>query len=114
MEKNVLLRYHDQMGHIGVDKTAEIILKNYWFSNLRFKVKEHIRNCLKCITYSPPSGKVEGILHSIPKKETFFWISCTFDHLGPIDKNCSIKICIAYSRCVLEIREAICHESYSD
>jgi len=67
MEKNIIFRYHDQMGYLGTDKISETIMKNYWFPELKAKVKTHISNCLKCISYSPASGKSEGILHSIPK-----------------------------------------------
>lgn len=90
MEKNILFRYHDQMGHIGVEKTTEIILKNYWFPHLKFKVKTHISNCLKCLAYSPPSGKTEGILHPIPKGDTPLDV-LHIDHLGPIVKQCVAK-----------------------
>lgn len=90
MEGNILFNYHNQMGHVGIDKTTEIIQKNYWFPNMRTKVKEHIANCLKCIAYSPPSGKVEGILHSIPKGNVPL-DTLHIDHLGPIDKECHVK-----------------------
>lgn len=62
----MLFRYHDQMGHLGVEKTVGMILQNYWFPNLMTKLKEHIANCLKCIAYSPKSGKFKGTLHPIP------------------------------------------------
>lgn len=90
MEKNVLFRYHDLMGHLGSDKTMEVISRNYWFPNLKFKIKEHIANCLKCVAYSPPSGKVEGKLHAIPKGNIPLDI-LHIDHLGPIDKECMVK-----------------------
>lgn len=54
------------------------------------KVKQHIGNCLKCIAYAPNSGKVEGVLHSIPKGNTPF-DTLHIDHLGPMDKQCLIK-----------------------
>lgn len=89
MEKNVLFKYHDQMGHLGIDRTSETILRN-WFPELKVKVKTHISNCLKCISYSPSSGKTEGTLHSIPKGNLPF-NTLHIDHLGPIDKHCQIK-----------------------
>lgn len=51
MEKNILFRYHNQMSHFELDKTTDTILKNYWFPNLKSKVKTHISNCLKCLSY---------------------------------------------------------------
>lgn len=90
MENNIMVRYHDGMGHIGADKMCETLRKNYWFPNLKSKATEYVRNCLKCIAYAPKSGKVEGLLHPIPKgKRPFDTIH--IDHLGPVYKNNSAK-----------------------
>jgi len=35
MEKNVLYKYHDELGHLGTEKSAQAILENYWFPKLR-------------------------------------------------------------------------------
>lgn len=59
--------YHDNFGNIGVDKTVELIRRVYSFPKLRDRVKMYILNCLKCIPFSPLSGKNEGFLHNIPK-----------------------------------------------
>lgn len=72
MEKHIIRKYHDELGHLGIEKTSDIILKNYWFPNLRSKVKTHIANCLKCIAFFPSEGRGEGFLNAIPKRETPF------------------------------------------
>lgn len=90
MENNVLFRYHDQMGHLGIEKTTNTILRNYWFPDMTVKIKRHIANCLKCIAYSPTSGKPEGVLHSIPKGNVPLH-TLHIDHLGPLDKQCLAK-----------------------
>lgn len=90
MERNVLYKYHDELGHLGTEKTSQAILEHYWFPRLREKVKCHIRNCLKCITYSPVSGKSEGLTHLIPKGNVPF-STLHIDHLGPIDKKRLVK-----------------------
>ena len=52
----------------------------------RERVKHYIKNCLKCIEFSPKNGKIEGCLHSIPKgKVPFFTIH--IDHFGPLQKT---------------------------
>jgi len=73
-----------------VEKTANTILQNYWFPNLTTKIKQHIAHCLKCIAYSPTSGKPEGTLHSIPKGNIPL-DTLHVDHLGPMDKQCLSK-----------------------
>lgn len=64
MEDHVLYKYHNEMGHIGMDKMTDLILKSYWFPNIRAKAGVHIQNCLKCIAFSAKIGK-EGFLHRI-------------------------------------------------
>lgn len=39
---------------------------------------------MKCITFSPKSGKLEGFLHNIPKGELPF-DTLHADHLGPLE-----------------------------
>jgi len=68
----------------------EIIRRTYWFPRVREKCEEHVRYCLKCIAYSPVSGKSEGYLHPIPKGNLPFETIHT-DYLGPIDSRVLIK-----------------------
>lgn len=72
MESQVIQNCHDHLGHLGIDKTYDYILRAYWFPDLKSKVKLYIQNCIKCLTYSPTYGKTEGILHSIPKGDKPF------------------------------------------
>ena len=90
MERNVLYKYHDEFGHLGREKTSEAITKNYWFPKLREKVETHIKNCLKCIAFSPVTGKKEGYLNIVPKGDVPF-STLHIDHLGPIDRKRLIK-----------------------
>lgn len=90
MENNVLFRYHDEMGHYSVEKTVSNISRNYWFPNLKFKVERHVKNCLKCIVYSPGNGQRKGFLHNIPKGKIPFHMA-HIDFLGPVDKKHHIK-----------------------
>lgn len=84
LEDNVIRSCHDEMGHFGVDKVHNQITKFYWFPNMKTKIQNHIRKCLKCIQFSPNSGKVEGELHSIPKGKLPF-DTLHIDHLGPME-----------------------------
>lgn len=86
MESNVIRTCHDDLGHVGTDKCVQAIMENYWFPEMRNKVKIYISNCLKCIVYSPDSGKREGYLHNIPKGDKPFNV-LHLDHLGPFEKS---------------------------
>lgn len=37
MERHVLYKYHDEMGHLGVDKVVQTIGKSYWFPGMKKK-----------------------------------------------------------------------------
>lgn len=90
MEQSILHAYHNEMGHVGPEKTMQNILATYWFPRMKSKVQAHVSACLKCIAYSPKSGKPEGTLHSIPKgREPFDTIH--IDHLGPLSKSSSVR-----------------------
>lgn len=86
MISNVLRTCHDDIGHVGIDKVIHYLTRVYWFPNMRNTVKEYISNCLKCLEFSPMSGKREGFLHSIPKGDTPFH-TVHLDHYGPLEKS---------------------------
>lgn len=72
MESSVIRTCHDDIGHVSPDKVIKNICQIYWFPQMKEKVKDYISNCLRCIEFSPLSGKKEGKLHSIPKKNLPF------------------------------------------
>jgi len=86
MESNVIRTCHDDLGHVGIDKVIENIARVYWFPRMREKVRDHILNCLRCIKFSPSTGKTEGYLHSIPK-ESLPFDTVHVDHLGSLEKT---------------------------
>lgn len=86
MENNVIRSCHDDMAHVGFEKVIENIKRVYWFPNMKTKIRHYLFSCLKCIEYSPMSGKREGYLHGIPKGDRPF-LSLHVDHLGPFEKT---------------------------
>ena len=86
LEDNVIRTCHDDIGHVGIDKVVDNINRVYWFPKLREKVKKYIANCLKCVEFSPTSGKREGYLHSLPKGNIPFQ-TIHVDHYGPLEKS---------------------------
>lgn len=82
-EENVMRMIHENYGHIGIEKSLMQIQKHYCFPNMREKLNKFIRNCLKCIYYSPPARSNERNLHGIEKvPEPFHTIH--IDHFGPL------------------------------
>jgi len=73
------------MGHVGMNRTIELIKRVYWFPKMTDYVKSHIENCLKCIVFSPKVGKTEGFLKLIEKGTKPFH-TIHIDHYGPLNK----------------------------
>lgn len=90
MEHHVLFHYHNEMGHVDLHKMIKLIRDTYWFPSIQEKCKEHVRNCLKCLAFSPVSGKSEGTLHPMPKGYLPFE-TIHIDHLGPLDRHTTVK-----------------------
>ena len=86
MEDNVIRTCHDDIGHVGVGKVVENISRVYWFPRMREKVKRYVSNCLKCVEFSPTSGKQEGFLHPVPKGGLPFQ-AIHVDHYGPLERT---------------------------
>lgn len=58
MRKSIVIRYHDQMGHVALDRVLREICESYWFPRMSRYVKLHIKLCLKC-RYLIQSSSVE-------------------------------------------------------
>lgn len=86
MVDSVLNRYHNSLGHFGVDKVCEMIRRLFYFPNMRKIVGDHIRKCITCITYNPPLNKLDGKMH-IPEKGKVPFETVHADHLGPLAKT---------------------------
>lgn len=84
MVRNVIQACHDDVGHVGLEKTVDLISRVYWFTGMRLQVKSHIDNCIKCLTFSVPSGKKEGELHIYEKCIKPFE-TIHVDHYGPLE-----------------------------
>jgi transposase InsO family protein len=86
MRGQVIRSCHDDMGHIGMNRTIELIKRVYWFPKMTVCVKNHIENCLKCIVFSPKVGETEGFLKLIEKGTKPFH-TIHIDHYGPLNKT---------------------------
>lgn len=85
MTQGMIRICHDEVGHVGPEKTINLISKTYWFPGMRARVKDYISNCVKCLTYSVPTGKVKGKLYIYDKGTRPFEI-LHIDHYGSHEK----------------------------
>lgn len=75
---------HDEVGHVGPEKTTNLISKTY-FPRMQARVKDYISNCVKCLTYSVSTGRIEGKLH-IYEKDIKPFETLHIDHYAPLEK----------------------------
>lgn len=88
MERSVIQTHHEALCHVGVEKCYDFLKQTYWFPLMKAKIKNYIGSCLKCMHFSPPTGKKEGVLHNIPKGDKPF-DTIHVDHYGPLP--CSVR-----------------------
>lgn len=51
IRKSLCVKFHDLMGHYGIEKVVDAIRQHYWFEGLRRYVKHHISQCSVLIVY---------------------------------------------------------------
>lgn len=85
LRSRVVLEAHSS-GHFGLEKTLEILKRNFWFAKMRPYVKQHILSCVECLYQKDKSGAKGIELHPIEKipipQHTWH-----IDHLGPFVKS---------------------------
>ncbi|KAJ8916988.1 hypothetical protein NQ315_012903 [Exocentrus adspersus] len=84
--RQVVLHFHDGLGHLSVGKTLSALLRLYWFPGVRRYVKKFIAACLPCMYNKEPGGKQSGYLHPIEKIAVPF-DTVHIDHLGPFVRS---------------------------
>ena len=59
-QKLILTSYHDQLGHVGVDRTLHALKSRFYWPSMEDSVKQHTTSCLPCIAAktSPNKAKV--------------------------------------------------------
>jgi len=64
LRQEVFFSEHDTKfaGHIGMDKTLELITRNFWWPNLEESVREYVGSCLDCQRNKNPRHAPHGLL----------------------------------------------------
>lgn len=82
----VVRRSHDDLGHVGTEKTIKRIQEKYWFAGMKRYVRRYVASCAECLYNKTPTGKKPGMLHSIDKVGVPFH-TLHLDHLGPFPRS---------------------------
>lgn len=86
-----LLRiFHDEHCHCGADKTADLVLRHFWFPSLKAFISKYISHCLTCIAHKRiPRAPLQPIT-SWPKPDIPF-DTLHIDALGPLPASQGFK-----------------------
>lgn len=79
-------KFHDDQGHIGLERTLAKIRELYWWPRMRQFVKKYVISCVQCLYHRGNRESNKIILHPIEKTP----IPCHtwhLDHLGPFVKS---------------------------
>ena len=62
MRPRVLRGLHDDMGHLGRDKTIDLVCQRFYWPRMTVDIESHIRDCQRCImrkTADPPRAPTD-------------------------------------------------------
>jgi Reverse transcriptase (RNA-dependent DNA polymerase)/RNase H-like domain found in reverse transcriptase/Integrase zinc binding domain/gag-polyprotein putative aspartyl protease/Zinc knuckle len=78
----VLFAAHDDSGHMGVDKTLELIQRYFWWPRLSADVREYVETCVVCQRGKSSTQRPGGTLRPIPPARVRFG-EITMDFVEP-------------------------------
>jgi RNase H-like domain found in reverse transcriptase/Reverse transcriptase (RNA-dependent DNA polymerase)/Integrase zinc binding domain/Chromo (CHRromatin Organisation MOdifier) domain/Integrase core domain/Retroviral aspartyl protease len=94
----ILQSRHDSRtsGHLGHEKTLELITRDYYWPRMRQFVKEYINTCDTCARNKSPRQKPHGTLHPLPIPSAP-WSSVSMDYiveLPPSNGYNAVYVCV--------------------
>ncbi|KFM57922.1 hypothetical protein X975_26558, partial [Stegodyphus mimosarum] len=69
--------------HFAVQKTEDLLKRDFHISNATKEIEHVIMNCVGCILCNKKRGRAERLLNSIPK-DNIPLSSCHIDFIGPL------------------------------
>lgn len=103
----IIQRFHDELKHLGWDKTLSKIRDHFWFPNMTSSVRAYVDHCLPCKINKNPSGKRQSVLHPIEKvAEPFHTI-----HIDTSGKLSGGKMAKEYVIVIIDAFTKFCHLS---
>ena len=78
-----MIEIHHSWGHPGIDKTLELMTRNYWWPGMKKDIQKYIASCNTCQTVKPDRQAKVAPLHpnEIPEGP---WQTISMDMMGPL------------------------------
>lgn len=81
---------HNEIKHLGYEKTLDKLYDLYWFPNMAKFVKKYVDSCVICKASKGPSGAQQVQLHPIPKP-AIPWHTIHLDLSGKLSGKSDLK-----------------------
>ena len=80
LRRELLSEYHDSpyTGHRGIERTYELIKRDFWWPGLHRDVSDYVRTCPDCVRNKPTNKKPAGLLQPLPIPDNV-WDSISMD-----------------------------------
>ena len=81
-----MIEIHHSWGHPGIDKTLELMTRNYWWPGMKKDIQKYITGCNTCQTVKPDRQAKAAPLHlnKIPEGP---WQIISVDMMGPLPES---------------------------
>ena len=95
LQDKVLAANHDHVtaGHLGMDKTMELVSRHYYWRGIAQTVQRYIKSCKPCQRNKSGNQKPAGLLQPLPIP-TRNWEHVSLDLIGPLPTTVNGNNCI--------------------
>ncbi len=74
--KEVLARFHDNLGHLGADSSLDLVTRRYYWPNLVSDLKDYVNSCWNCQLARSRGGAPKPAIKPVPP------VALPFERLG--------------------------------
>lgn len=85
MKQKVLSLYHDDMGHMGSNKTMSLIKERYYWPGISEDIRKYVEKCTHCLSHKNMNGR-NGI-NEVPIITKFPFERICLDIAGPFHRT---------------------------
>ena len=95
LQAKVMAANHDHVtaGHLGMDKTTELVSRHYYWRGIAQTVQRYVKSCLLCQRMKASNQKPAGLLQPLPIPDSN-WQHVSLDLIGPLPTTAKGLNCI--------------------
>ncbi len=95
LQTKVMAANHDHVtaGHVGMDKTVELVARHYYWRGIAQTVQRYVKSCLLCQRMKSSNQKPAGLMQPLPIPDNT-WEHVSLDLIGPLPTTANGFNCI--------------------